>query len=355
MKLLIGEASSYKAITIARFLKRWYDVTIISYDFNAAFRSVHSRWFDKVIILPGAAKDKALLVNELSRIIGGENIEWFFPVNSAHIGEFIAARDRFEGTLDYLGTLGSYRLLNNKSSLAGLAGPLDIRIPELYYDPAKFEYPLVAKPMEGASAKGVFYLHSPKDLADHAEKFKGGNYLFQEYVKGAGAGYSVFAKNGVILKGYGHIRLGEYPATGGSSVFRGGYENRCMAETAALLVKTTNWSGFAMVEFKIDDTGDPVLIEVNPRIWGSVNQGLQAGCNYFEPLLGKPKKEIPQNPRGTSYLSPLVYLSLFSYLRMGRFAEIKRFITTRRKRADVSLTGDPGGYLSTIYRKILPK
>jgi predicted ATP-grasp superfamily ATP-dependent carboligase len=49
---------------------------------------------------------------------------------------------------------------------------------------------------------------------------------------------------------------------------------------ATRLLKHFNWHGVAMVEFKLNHQGEPFLLEVNPRFWGSINQAVQAGVDF---------------------------------------------------------------------------
>ena len=47
------------------------------------------------------------------------------------------------------------------------------------------------------------------------------------------------------------------------------------------LLRAVGWHGVAMVEFKVDRRdGRPVLLEVNPRFWGSINQAVSAGIDF---------------------------------------------------------------------------
>ncbi len=82
-----------------------------------------------------------------------------------------------------------------------------------------------------------------------------------------------------------------------------------------------------MFEFKLKPNDELVLIEVNPRIWGSINQGLQNGVNYFEPILGASQTitEVKKKKDIKKYLSPQVYSSLFMYLLRGKFKSYNYF------------------------------
>jgi hypothetical protein len=108
------------------------------------------------------------------------------------------------------------------------------------------------------------------------------------------------------------------------------------------------WSGFAMFEFKLG-AGEPVLIEVNPRVWGSIHQGLAAGVNLLEPLLGP--AELPADPNVRTYFAPPVYLALVQYLLRGQAGPLVEFLRGMpRNRADVPLFADPGGYFASLLR-----
>jgi predicted ATP-grasp superfamily ATP-dependent carboligase len=54
-----------------------------------------------------------------------------------------------------------------------------------------------------------------------------------------------------------------------------------MEKIAADLLEHYHWHGVAMVEFKLRESDKkPVLLEVNPRIWGSINQSVLAGVDF---------------------------------------------------------------------------
>ena len=54
-----------------------------------------------------------------------------------------------------------------------------------------------------------------------------------------------------------------------------------MEKIARDLLEHYAWHGVAMVEFKLRTSDKkPVLIEVNPRIWGSINQSVLAGVDF---------------------------------------------------------------------------
>ena len=101
-------------------------------------------------------------------------------------------------------------------------------------DLAVAKIPFVLKPKISSSSKGVEYVFDePKRVALQAKIKDETQYIIQQYVAGAGVGYSVFCKNGKATAGYGHIRLMEFPVSGGSSVYRDSYSNPEMEDVVS--------------------------------------------------------------------------------------------------------------------------
>ena len=271
-KILIGEISSNKAIVIARFLKEHYDqVYIVSYDYAGFTKKIHSRFSDEHYVIPFV--DRQQYVRELADMCSKLSIDLFIPVHSNYIGDILQHKALFGSVLDYVGSYDTYVQLHDKKRMQHQVQRLGIPMPVEYVDFEQAVVPFVAKPTNQSSSKGVTYFRTEDEKKNsNAEDYKG--YIYQSYVVGEGCGYSVYAYEGRILAGYGHKRLMEYPVSGGSSVYRTPYEHPDMRNYAEIILSKIKWSGFAMFEFKLSPNGDLYLIEVNPRIWGSVNQGL---------------------------------------------------------------------------------
>lgn len=132
--------------------------------------------------------------------------------------------------------------------------------------------PVVAKKRIGAGSVGMKYVEKPGQLSllDDIDK---DDYLIQEKVVSTRKIHGIFcvAKDGEFVSWHGHERLRTFPEKGGVTVFsRSQYDRKCK-EIASQLIREMNWSGFAMVEFLHDDrTCEWKIIELNPRLWGSV-------------------------------------------------------------------------------------
>lgn len=138
---------------------------------------------------------------------------------------------------------------------------------------------------EGRTVRvGVRYAASPDALraalsAYPAEAFP---VMVQERCPGEGVGVFLLRDKGHTLLAAGHRRLREKPPSGGVSTYRESVlpDSHFVAQCEALL-DAIQFDGPAMVEFKRNPaTGDAVLMEINARLWGSVQLAVHAGANF---------------------------------------------------------------------------
>lgn len=194
----------------------------------------------------------------------------------------------------------AYRAASNKLELLKVAASLGIKVPKQVEAevageyPAELEqlrFPVVAKPSssvvesEGATAKhSVAMVDSVEVLESVLRSYPESAFpiLVQERTIGFGIGVFLLRHNKVTHLCFGHRRIREKPPSGGVSTYR-----ESLAPPAALvaqceeLLDALDYSGVAMIEFKQDaTTGDFVLMEINARLWGSLQLATDAGVNF---------------------------------------------------------------------------
>jgi predicted ATP-grasp superfamily ATP-dependent carboligase len=105
--------------------------------------------------------------------------------------------------------------------------------------------------------------------------------IVQSYVPGQGRAVSVLCDRGRLVAAFAHERLRDVRPTGsGSSLRRSiALDNRLREPTMRLLTAFA-WHGPAMVEFRDDGVGEPFLMEINGRFWGSLQLGVDAGVDF---------------------------------------------------------------------------
>jgi predicted ATP-grasp superfamily ATP-dependent carboligase len=152
-------------------------------------------------------------------------------------------------------------------------------------------YPVVIKPRRsrwrtasGFVAGGVAYAHSPETLRSMWEAMDARipAPLVQERVTGFGMGLFILADRGIVLARFAHRRLREKPPSGGVSVLSESIQVPPELEAPAdRLMAALDWRGVCMIEFKVDARdGRPVLMELNPRFWGSLELAIASGVDF---------------------------------------------------------------------------
>ncbi len=102
----------------------------------------------------------------------------------------------------------------------------------------------------------------------------------QAWVPGRGIGVEVLYEHGRMAWHFVHERLHEWPLTGGASTLRraAGPEPELVEMTKRLLDRL-QWHGVAMVEWRRDRRCAVHLMEINPRLWGSLPLTIAAGVD----------------------------------------------------------------------------
>jgi predicted ATP-grasp superfamily ATP-dependent carboligase len=223
-----------------------------------------------------------------------------FPMTDATSYLLVRHRASFPDIHIPSGSLEAFETLADKWRLWCLARTLDIpapativvagleELPALY---PTLRFPMVVKPRRSRAwsdgkciAAPVGYAHSVEELQALIARepaFRQQGFLLQEYVHGEGQGLFALYAHGKPVVFFAHRRLREKPPSGGVSVLSESIPlDPRMREFARRILDHVCWHGVAMLEFKVSPAGEPYLIEVNPRFWGSLQLALDAGVDF---------------------------------------------------------------------------
>ncbi len=194
----------------------------------------------------------------------------------------------------------SYETLTDKARLVELAGRLDIPAPATHIvDTAAavvnaardLGFPVVLKPARSRYLKGDKVVSTSVRTVSHpsalTDVLRGQDWLgdipclVQRFVPGHGAGiFALYGHSGPIAW-FAHRRIREKPPTGGVSVLcESSPIDPLMQSAAAKLLSAADWTGVAMVEFRVAADGTPFLMEVNGRFWGSLQLAIDCGVDF---------------------------------------------------------------------------
>ncbi|HJU07859.1 MAG TPA: ATP-grasp domain-containing protein [Rhodanobacteraceae bacterium] len=205
----------------------------------------------------------------------------------------------------------------NKLRTLELAAELGIPIPasslmtSLNDLPQSIRYPVVIKPLYSKlPVQGRMRSFGAHICADRrsaldacAKMLPHAPVIRQEYFRGRGAGVEVLFEHGKLRWWFAHERVHALPVTGGASTYRRSIEApEPLLRAANALLSRLRWHGVAMVEFKVSPEGEYRLMEINPRLWGSLPLAVAAGVDFPAGLLrlarGEPPGEQPRYRRG---------------------------------------------------------
>jgi predicted ATP-grasp superfamily ATP-dependent carboligase len=104
----------------------------------------------------------------------------------------------------------------------------------------------------------------------------------QRRVQGPGEGLFLLRWGGQVLAEFAHRRLREIPPSGGVSVYRTSIAvEPGLAAAGRRMLTALDWQGVAMIECKRDiDTGQHYFMEINGRLWGSLQLAIDAGVPF---------------------------------------------------------------------------
>ena len=173
----------------------------------------------------------------------------------------------------------------------GIAVPAQVRM-ERPADPVPHSigYPVVVKPARSVAGEREARVKlSVRHAADRAEldrivrELPAAAYplLLQERIVGPGVGMFLLRWEGRTLAAMAHRRIREKPPSGGVSVMRETIPAPAgLVRRSEELLDAFCWSGVAMVEYKVDQANVPYLMEVNGRLWGSLQLAIDAGVDF---------------------------------------------------------------------------
>ncbi|MCC8051276.1 MAG: ATP-grasp domain-containing protein [Clostridiales bacterium] len=152
-------------------------------------------------------------------------------------------------------------------------------------------YPVCIKPRTGFSAVGFRKIDKPEEIASivKASVEKYGPCLIQEYIPQTDLQYKAelfVDRQGEIKSACVFAKVRWYPLEGGSSTLNVTVHRPDIVESCGQLLKALNWRGYADIDL-IQDPRDNTakVMEINPRITGSVKICYVAGVNFTEQIL----------------------------------------------------------------------
>lgn len=291
-RVLVLDANARHALVAIRSLGR-YGVRVTAGAEKRLSAGGLSTYVDRRLQYPSPVTESEAFVDAVARELRERDYDLLLPVHDATVIPVSKHRSRLAAHanvpyqpyeelrvgLDKLRTVEAARNAGIPHPTTVAPDELDLRAVE-----SDLSYPVVVKPRRGSQRAGVTVCESPRELerAVTDARNRHGPVILQEFVPNGGE-YGVYAvydwnerRRGVTVQ----RRLRSNPPEGGPSTFRETVDRPELVRIADDLLSSVGWRGAAMVEFRVDErTGRPKLLEINPRLWGSLALTVHAGVD----------------------------------------------------------------------------
>lgn len=191
----------------------------------------------------------------------------------------------------------SFEICRDKYKTISFANSMGVRTPKTFslnsktdYEELKktgnIVYPSILKPKKSSGSRGLRLCENEEELLSHfsksLESFKDG-FILQEFIPLDGDIIdAVFLyKEGKYIAGFVDKRVRTYPPKMGACTYGISIHNDEALNLGKKLLDKLEWNGLAMVEFRTHPkTGELYLMEINPRLWGSIQLPIFAGIDF---------------------------------------------------------------------------
>jgi predicted ATP-grasp superfamily ATP-dependent carboligase len=272
--------------------------SVVRFDSAVPLPTFRSRFCARAVMLPDLVYDTAAFVERILDFIREHSVCVVLPSDDITIGVLRPHRQKLAelGCFLALAPEHALEIANDKDQTLtvaqqlGIPQPRTIRIgstDELESAADELGWPFVLKPTVSWPGRALQRL-VPADVIDLAEAIEvtkrildaGAGVLAQEWAPGRREGVTLFIVGDEVLAACGHVAHRTSPPLGGASVLRESIEvPGDMLDAAVRLVKQIGLQGPCEVEFRRDAKGRPLLMEINARLAGTIENAVQAGVD----------------------------------------------------------------------------
>jgi len=186
-------------------------------------------------------------------------------------------------------------IAHNKDRWLPIARRLSIPVPpttdlsEIRKDPTlidRLKFPLILKPKQGGGGWGIRLLNHPEEIKEllcdkYHHELPLDRLFVQEKIDGPTICVAILFRHGEPRAKVAYELLREYPIGAGQATLRVTRRNENAERYFTDLLRHLEWHGICQADFVLDKgTGIPYLVDINPRFWGSVIQGIASGVDF---------------------------------------------------------------------------
>jgi predicted ATP-grasp superfamily ATP-dependent carboligase len=299
--ILLTDGQQRKTLSAARSLGRAGHRVLVA-EVTRWATARFSRYVAKGLVCPDPATEPQRFRHWLNRTVVAEQVDCVLPMDD-HTTELVIQAAARLGAAVLVPTPAQFALARNKGATMTLAREAGVRAPwsAQWAPPSAVadadleawltgqaegaEWPLVVKARHGSGARGIRPVANLFELLQAYREIHAvdPHPLVQACIP-QGRKFDVcllFDRSGHLVTSFVQEELRGYPLWGGPSTLQESVERPDLVDLALRLLAPIGWCGPVEVEFMEDPrTGEPVLMEINPRFWASVDLAVRCGVDF---------------------------------------------------------------------------
>ena len=294
MRILVTDGDERSSLAVVRSLGRRDEVHVVGPS-RSSLAGV-SRFARAHHAVRDPSEDAGSYVRAVAALCAANRIDLVIPTTDGACNALLPARASLAPAVLAAPAQDAYERASDKVEIARLAprfglavpeGGLATKLEEAQALAAALGGAVVARPARSVSRdgaglrkQGVVYAADAAALAAVWPTLgAGGAVLVQRPVSGRGEGIFLLRSGGRTHAAFAHRRLREKPPSGGVSVLRESIAlDPALLRGVEALLDALRFEGAAMAEFKSDGR-TAWLIELNARLWGSLQLAIDAGID----------------------------------------------------------------------------
>lgn len=302
LDVLVLDAALRQSLACTRSLGRvGLRIGLAEWDPLVRIPAFRSRWSQCNVTFPNVADDPDEFGAAVLAFVQQQRTTVVIPASDGSVAALRPWRDRLAaaGAQLALASEAALTVADDKARTLSLCTELGIPIPrtasidkieDVRSGLAEVGYPAVVKPTQSwPRRRGIEQRLQSHDVVDEREAVAaigdlmaaGATVVAQEWVPGRREGVMLFYAAGQVSAEFAYIEHRTVPILGGASVVRESIPVPAdVRESAVALVQTLDLEGYSVIEFRRNAAGQPVLMEINARLSGSVELAMRCGVDF---------------------------------------------------------------------------
>lgn len=272
INVLVTSLGSNTAIGVIKALRYHKEISITGTDVFSAKQCAGSPLADYFFQVPMAVADD--YESRLIEIIKEKQIHCVIPIHDIEVQKIADISIKFPHlTFWAVNKPDIISVCNNKKKINNFLSDLQIHVPAMFNSVDSISYPVIYKPNEGVSSKGIQVINSPEESNRQFDLVNG--YLQklikgEEYTVDCYTAYNSDYFNCCVRK---RIETKEGISTKGETV-----DFPLLEELSAKIHQSLHYKGASNIQFIVEN-GTAYFIEINPRFSGAGILSYHAGLN----------------------------------------------------------------------------